>query len=719
LATKAWLTVTGTHIYVAFDAQDPNPERIRSGLRAHDGGKEDDYVSFAIDTTGTGARKYEFRVNPHGSKGDTINDSVADRSGHDWDTDWEAAAMIHDHGYRVEMAVPIAGIRAPARTIDGRKGVIFFKRYIPRRLKTVNAGFIIYDANQFIEQVRKQEAENLPGSVSVTDKLSGTAHAIYHLDETRKIGESEWTQVAAHDEFSGGLDLVYQFDSSRSAALTLYPNYTDVEGDIARDGLSKAFKKFKPEKRTFFKAVSEYYISTVPAVYTRNIKQPRVGAVYVDDDAYKAGSGFIVTDKETEVIIPDTFGNERVKLIENSESAAFRIRGSNLDGNAIGVLGTARTADGYHNAVVGADGLWNIDDDNKVRYQVLVSNGKYPKRFAEDVCEKGDCLGEDFPEDLDDCPLGECSLNASVLRTGGGETLTGHYIKARYKNSTHRGEYFLDYIEASPDFRGDLGFIRQIDMRLISAMYGKKWYRTFLKDDGGRSRIRAYVNALHGRSHADNAAISTKVGAFLELSGSYQSRLSIGKSIGEKAVGRINRATLDVEDNAPLFDEDYWLLKFNTSPFASWNFDITGRFGDVADKNVLAVTQIKEISPKLNYRIGNVEIGLETIFREVELDGSLLYEEQWYTVKGFWRPNERMNHRLLYLDDLALHDVDRLPEKSNVKEVDRTVEYTFTYKPSRWWSILTGVKGQYDYRSEKDDSDWVNREFYFKVERHF
>ena len=265
MVTRAWFAATSTHIYVAFDAEDPNPERIRSGLRAHDGGKEDDYVSFAIDTTGTGARKYEFRVNPHGSKGDTINDSVADRSGHDWDTDWEAAAMIHNNGYRVEMAIPIAGIRAPARTIDGRKGVIFLKRYIPRRLKTVNAGFIIYDGNQLIEEIRRREAERPSGSVSVADKLSGTAHAIYHLDQTRKIGESEWAQVAAHDEFSGGLDLVYQFDSARSAALTLYPNYTDVEGDIARDGLSKAFKKFKPEKRSFFKAVSEYYISTVPS----------------------------------------------------------------------------------------------------------------------------------------------------------------------------------------------------------------------------------------------------------------------------------------------------------------------------------------------------------------------------------------------------------------------------------------------------------------------
>ncbi len=719
LGTKVWFAPTSTHIYIAFDANDPNPDRIRSTRRAHDGGKEDDYVSFVIDTTGTGARTYEFRVNPHGSRGDTVNDSVAERSGHDWDADWDAVAVIYKNGYRVEMAIPITAIRSPVQIIDGRKGLVFFKRYIPRRLKTVNAGFFIYDSKQYVEDVRKDAADAASVERSAWEKTSGTVYGIFDKIETRKVDEDKYSAIDDHDEWEAGLDLNYRIDQARSVDLTFNPNFTQVEGDIARDGLSKAFKKFQPEKRPFFKSVTEYYRSSSPAIYTRNIIQPTVGAVYTKDDAYTAGGAFYVNDEETQVIIPDTFGNEKVKLVESSNSSAFRYRGSNADGHALGVLGTLRSSSGYHNALLGVDGLWKVDEDNKLRFQFMVSDSEYPTRFAEDVCEIGDCLGADAPIPTEDCLLGDCSVNAAVLRTSPGETLTGHYFKTRFKNSTHRGEYFLDYVESSPDFRGDLGFLRQVDYRLVSAMYGKKWYKQFFKGDGGRSQIKAYVNALHGRSYDDNTAISTKFGAFLQFSGSFQSKLTIGKSIGERAVGRINNATLAVEDNAPLFDEDYWVFKFNTSPYGNWSFDISARIGDMANKHVLDVTQLKEISPKLTYRVGNLELGLETIFRDADLDGTILYTEDWYTLKAFWRPNDRMSHRLLYLFDKGFNDITRLSNKKDVREEDKTIEYTFTYKPNKMWSFLAGAKGEYDSRSSKDASNWVKRQIYFKLERHF
>ena len=146
---------------------------------------------------------------------------------------------------------------------------------------------------------------------------------------------------------------------------------------------------------------------------------------------------------------------------------------------------------------------------------------------------------------------------------------------------------------------------------------------------------------------------------------------------------------------------------------------MSARIGDMANKNVLDVTQLTEFSPKLTYRIGNLELGLETIFREADLDGTELYTEDWYTLKAFWRPNNRMSHRLLYLFDKGKNDTSRLPNKDNEIEEDQTVEYTFTYKPNRKWSFLTGAKGEYDARSSKDASNWVKRQVYFKLERHF
>ena len=86
--TKAWILISKTHLYVAFRASDPSPEKIRSALRDHDATKEDDYVSIIIDPTGTLAKKYEFRVNPHGTLSDVVQDTISDRYIYDWDTEW-------------------------------------------------------------------------------------------------------------------------------------------------------------------------------------------------------------------------------------------------------------------------------------------------------------------------------------------------------------------------------------------------------------------------------------------------------------------------------------------------------------------------------------------------------------------------------------------------------------------------------------------------------
>ncbi len=83
--TKAYVAATKTHLYVAFDAFDPNVEEIRSALRERDASKEDDYVSIIIDPTGSMARKFEFRINPDGTLSDVLQDVISDRYIYDWE----------------------------------------------------------------------------------------------------------------------------------------------------------------------------------------------------------------------------------------------------------------------------------------------------------------------------------------------------------------------------------------------------------------------------------------------------------------------------------------------------------------------------------------------------------------------------------------------------------------------------------------------------------
>jgi len=253
--TNAWVGVGKSHIYVAFEAFDPKLEEMRSALREHDATKNDDYVSIIIDPTGTLAKKYEFRVNPHGSLSDVLQDTISDRYIYDWDTDWEGAAQINDNGYTVEIAIPFGSIRSPEKA-EGQdhKGAVILKRSYPRRVDRTLGAFFLY--TQHLEKtattatvtpqdsgvqksteitaasvgvearsiaVGATDAQAQPGSStgSTTELDAGTEedqkltvdtrlHYIYHLDEKRSIGGS-YEQVDEHNLHEVGIDLDIHF----------------------------------------------------------------------------------------------------------------------------------------------------------------------------------------------------------------------------------------------------------------------------------------------------------------------------------------------------------------------------------------------------------------------------------------------------------------------------------------------------------------------------
>ena len=101
--TDVLVAATATHLYLGITAYDPRPEEMLSSFRLRDAVKDSDYVSLVVDATGNLRRKFEFRVNPHGSKADVLQNTVSNRYIYDWDTRWESEAKITTQGYVVEM----------------------------------------------------------------------------------------------------------------------------------------------------------------------------------------------------------------------------------------------------------------------------------------------------------------------------------------------------------------------------------------------------------------------------------------------------------------------------------------------------------------------------------------------------------------------------------------------------------------------------------------
>ena len=64
--TTAYLVEDGDNLYVAFDAEDPDPSSIRAYLRDRDAAYDDDFVGIVLDTYGDARRAFEFFANPLG-----------------------------------------------------------------------------------------------------------------------------------------------------------------------------------------------------------------------------------------------------------------------------------------------------------------------------------------------------------------------------------------------------------------------------------------------------------------------------------------------------------------------------------------------------------------------------------------------------------------------------------------------------------------------------
>lgn len=705
VTTRVRIALTDTHFYAAFDAHDPDISALRSALRERDGLKSDDYVSLVLDPAGQGLRKYEFRVNPHGSQSDVLQDTVGDRYLYDWDTDWQAAAQITEQGYRVELAIPRQGAHlspedpdAPARLL------VMLKRHYPRQIERT-----LGTAVELLLPDGAPLAELPAGSAR---RLTLTPHYVYDLDEDRDIGGS-FAQVDEQQRHAAGVYLDYQISAERRLLMTVNPNYAEVESDIARDSINNPFDPYEPEKRELFVDAREYFRTLNEVVYTRNIVEPDIGAAHFWSTPTTTSGLLGAMDSQTRVYMPDNLGSDVVTLVDNSQSFAFNYERQS-DKRSFGVLGTLRTAEDYHNAVLSFNGTGNLGVDDKVRGQLLVSDTRYPQRFAEDLCDSAGCT--ELPP-APDCELGDCATTPYVQRADFDDTLRGYNLQLRYNHDGPDSLYWARYYDVSPDFRADLGFIRRVDYRALNLAYGRKWYFQANKEDESQSRIRAYLIGGHMRSHSDNQPLKTTFGIWGEFRGSYQTIARVGWQHRKRAVNRIDQSDLSAGDNAPRFDEHYWQWFFQTSPFPAWTLHLDGRWGSVADPDNLVLGKMRELKPRLQYSTDRLDLMAELTQRHFETDGEQLYKESFASLTALYHADNGITHRLLWLRDLTKRDTDRWRGDELGRETSQTLEYTQIFSPYRHWQLMWGVRLVSDYESDIDERGLTERELYFKVQR--
>ena len=269
-------------LYVSAMLYDRAPDSLLTELSQRDGLDDalSDQFALHISPYDDGANSFYFLV----STADVQQDRRFSASGPDnnWDAVWESKARRNNKGWCVEMRIPYAALRFPAKDIQNWGFNVF--RLIKRREEWSSWQSVSNERDAWwYEMGRLDGIKNIkpPMRLSFTPYLSTYAE---------HQSEEDWGST-----YRGGLDVKYGITDGFTLDMTLIPDFGQVQSDDRVLNLSP-FETYYSERRPFFTEGTELF-NKGDLFYSRRIGRRPAGY----GNAYaELNSNELITDNPTE-----------------------------------------------------------------------------------------------------------------------------------------------------------------------------------------------------------------------------------------------------------------------------------------------------------------------------------------------------------------------------------------------------------------------------------
>ena len=426
--TTGYLGYDSKYFYVALHCEDPDPKAIRAPFTDRDGlGSNQDFAGIFLDTRHDGRSALELFVNPRGAQSDGITNDATGQEDFSPDLFWDSAARITDKGWDIEMRFPLTSLRYPKGTPQ-TWGIILYRNY-PR------------DFRYQISSVRIPKGSNC--TVCHEADLTGITElpASRHLIVAPYVTAKQVGQVRMGPgtpflnkpvEGDGGADIKWTPSPDTALDITINPDFSQVESDVAQIAVNQRFALFYPEKRPFFMEGVDLFQTPIDAVYTRTITSPRWGlraTGKVNSMSYtvlttqdRGGGLAIIPGPEYSTYAPQDFGSfVTIARMRQDAGRSFW-----------GFLVTDReNQGGSFNRVFGPDFQWRPNDVDQVTGQFLYSTTRTPT----------------YPD---------------IHPEWDGRRIEGGNLYLIYDHSAKTWRWNLQYRNVSPNFRADSGYVPQV-----------------------------------------------------------------------------------------------------------------------------------------------------------------------------------------------------------------------------------------------------------------
>jgi hypothetical protein len=566
--TDCRITYDRSALYLGCTAYDDDPGRIRANLTDRDAALGDDHIVLLVDPFNDQRRAFQFRVNPMGVQMDATFSELERSEDFSWDAIWGSAGRITETGYVVEAAIPFSSLRFPATSSVQTWGLIV-QRIWPRNV---------------VHRLRSHPTNrNQTCLLCQTDKLTG-------LQGIRPGRDVEFTPTLTtrrsdlRTDFPGGrlasgdvepeFGISGRWGISPNVALnvTVNPDFSQVEADVAQLEVNERFAISYPEKRPFFLEGADFFLTPTRVVFTRSIVEP-VGGLKVSGKAGRSAFGaFATEDRYTSLLFPSNQGTGRGLLDQNVRTAVLRYRRDVGRSSALGVVYTGRLGEEYSNHVGGIDGFMRLSRSNFVRFQATRSETEYP-----------DSVITIFGQ-----PEGGFGANNFL---------------AQLTHASRNWFAQLDLQEVGKNYRADAGFVPRSDVRggilqVERAFWGApgKWYR--------RVGVLGYAERFEDH---DGRETDRGFAGVVTYNGPMQSSANVGLGYNRKFFGGKRYELIDLRPS------------FQISPTQRATFSITGRFGEDVDFTNNRKANIFQIAPGVDLRLGRrLNVAVSHTLRRLE-----------------------------------------------------------------------------------------------------
>lgn len=483
-------------LYVGIKAFDPQPELIRGPFARRDKLSNDqDYLGLYIDPSSAHKSAQFFYVNARGAIMDGIyGDNTGEDSAPDYD--FQVVTDIQDDGWSAEFKIPFSSIAYDKHSETPWSLLVFRNMTRDQRYRNYSG------------EVTRATSCNLCFSNPIegmTDLPSGTSWSVTPQLVLRSAKDEQVGQASSRKNSSDiSVDFKLRPNSSTTIDATLNPDFSQIELDAPQLSGNTKFSIFVQEKRPFFLEGADIFRTQFNVISTRSISNPDVGLRYTTRDADRDFS--ILTSKDVAgglVLIPNAYytgyATRNVPSIATDARANFRIGTF-----SIGAVATDRTLleTRAYNRVAGPDIAWQIDQNQNLRAQLLMSS------TTAQVDEQGNLAP--------------------------GALTKGHAAAFDWSRGNDQWAVSLNWRDISPDFRADNGFFSQVGFKSTSTDIIRKFRRIGIFNEVNVVLHGDYKFDSEGNKLYQNWSPSVKMNgpydsqAFISINPQNQTRVKFG-----------------------------------------------------------------------------------------------------------------------------------------------------------------------------------------------